>query len=195
MKTLKFFLMAFIAISFFACEQHEEPGTKPGDQNDTTDTTDTVVPNPVTLSFSLTFDGKEIKEGDVLNVTMDHYAWGELVADVFLTNNADEAKDFTVKEVRNYDYTKYQPAFCVTTCNPSNGQKEELWTVGSLEAEQEQELAMHLRVSNYEEVDGEYVEVLQETATCPGVFTVSNGEESLTFTLNFVYVKEEVPAE
>lgn len=188
--------MAFIAISFFACEQPEEPGTKPGgDQNDTTDTTDTVVPNPVALSFSLTFDGKEIKEGDVLDVTMGHYAWGELVAHVFLTNNADEAKEFTVKEVRNYDYTKYTPSFCVTMCNTSNGQKEELWTVGSLEAEQEQELAMHLRVSNYEEVDGEYVEVFQETATCPGVFTVSNGEESLTFTLNFVYVKEEVPAE
>jgi hypothetical protein len=54
---------------------------------------------------------------------------------------------------------------------------------------------MHLRVSNYAEVDGEFVEVFQETATCPGVFTVSNGEESITFTLNFVYVKEEVPAE
>ena len=143
----------------------------------------------------LYINGKEIKEGDVLDVTMDHYAWGELVAHVFLKNNADEAKDFTVKEVRNYDYVKYVPSFCVTMCNTSNGQKEELWTVGSLEAEQEQELAMHLRVSNYAEVDGEYVEVFQETATCPGVFTVSNGEESLTFTLNFVYVKEEVPAE
>lgn len=188
--------MAFIAISFFACEP-DDPGKKPGgNQNDTTGVTN---PDDTTqvlgLSFSLTYEGQEIKEGDVLDVTMDHYAWGELVADVFLTNNADEAKDFTVKEVRNYDYTKYQPAFCVTTCNPSNGQKEELWTVGSLEAEQEQELAMHLRVSNYAEVDGEYVEVFQETATCPGVFTVSNGEESLTFTLNFVYVKEEVPAE
>ena len=106
-----------------------------------------------------------------------------------------DPKDFTVKEVRNYDYTKYAPSFCVTMCNASNGQKEELWTVGSIEAEQEQELAMHLRVSNYEEVDGEYVEVFQESATCPGVFTVSNGEESITFTLNFVYVKEEVPAE
>lgn len=194
--------MAFIAISFFACEQPDEPGTKPGgDQNDTTgttnpnDTTGTTTPEPEKMSFALTFDGKEIKEGDVLDVTMDHYAWGELVAHVFLKNNADEAKDFTVKEVRNYDYVKYVPSFCVTMCNTSNGQKEELWTVGSLEAEQEQELAMHLRVSNYAEVDGEYVEVFQETATCPGVFTVSNGEESLTFTLNFVYVKEEVPAE
>ena len=150
---------------------------------------------PDILSFSLTYEGQKIKDGDVLDVTMDHYAWGELVAHVFLTNNAAEAKKFTVKEVRNYDYTKYQPSFCVNLCMASNGEKEELWTVGSLEAEQEQELAMHLKVNGFEEVDGEYVEVFQETATCPGVFTVSNGEESLTFTLNFVYVKEEVPAE
>ena len=194
MKTLKFFLMAFIAISFFACE-HETTGPQGGGQIDTIDTTGTITPDIEKMSFVLTFDGKEIKEGDVLDVTMDHYAWGELVAHIFLKNNADEAKDFTVKEVRNYDYTKYAPSFCVTMCNASNGQKEELWTVGSIEAEQEQELAMHLRVSNYEEVDGEYVEVFQESATCPGVFTVSNGEESITFTLNFVYVKEEVPAE
>ena len=195
MKTLKFFLMAFIAISFFACEQPDGPSQGDNPQDDTTGTTGTITPDIEKMSFVLTFDGKEIKEGDVLDVTMDHYAWGELVAHIFLKNNADEAKDFTVKEVRNYDYTKYAPSFCVTMCNASNGQKEELWTVGSIEAEQEQELAMHLRVSNYEEVDGEYVEVFQESATCPGVFTVSNGEESITFTLNFVYVKEEVPAE
>ena len=33
------------------------------------------------------------------------------------------------------------------------------------------------------------------SATCSSVFTISNGEESITFTLNYVYVKEEIPAE
>ena len=189
MKTLKFFLMAFIAISFFACETGSGPG-KPGG-----DTTSTVTPK--VLSFSLTYEGQEIKDGDVLDVTMEHYEWGELVAHVFLTNNADEAKEFTVKEVRNYDYVMYQPSFCVNLCMQGNGEKEQLWKVGdsALEPNAEQELAMHLKVSGFEEVDGEYVDYVRETATCPGVFTVSNGEESLTFTLNFVYVKEEIPAE
>ena len=192
MKTLKFFLVAFIAISLFACEkQPDDSGKTPGGTQ--TDTTGTE--NPATLSFSLTFDGKEIKDGDVIDVTMDHYAWGELVAHVFLTNNADDAKTFTAKEVRNYDYTKYLPSFCVTACLSGNGEKEQLWEVGELASGAEQELQIHLRVSNYQEVDGEYTEVFQETATCPGVFTISNGEESATFTLNYVYVKEEVPAE
>ena len=98
MKTLKFFLMAFIAISFFACEQPDGPSQGDNPQDDTTGTTGTITPDIEKMSFVLTFDGKEIKEGDVLDVTMDHYAWGELVAHIFLKNNADEAKDFTVKE-------------------------------------------------------------------------------------------------
>lgn len=191
--------MAFIAISFFACEQPGGPGKNPG--GDQKDTTGVANPDDTTqvlgLSFSLTYEGQEIKDGDVLDVTMEHYEWGELVAHVFLTNNAAEAKEFTVKEVRNYDYVKYQPSFCVNLCMQGNGEKEQLWKVGdsALEPNAEQELAMHLKVSGFEEVDGEYVDYVRETATCPGVFTVSNGEESLTFTLNFVYVKEEIPAE
>lgn len=190
--------MAFIAISFFACETDDPGKNQGGDQKDTTGV---VNPDDTTqvlgLSFSLTYEGQEIKDGDVLDVTMEHYEWGELVAHVFLTNNAAEAKEFTVKEVRNYDYVKYQPSFCVNLCMQGNGEKEQLWKVGdsALEPNAEQELAMHLKVSGFEEVDGEYVDYVRETATCPGVFTVSNGEESLTFTLNFVYVKEEIPAE
>ena len=192
MKTLKFFLVAFIAISLFACEK---PNTGNGDNtggtpNDTTGTpTDTTQVSG--LSFSLTYDDKEIKDGDVIDVTMEHYAWGELVAHVFLTNNADEEKTFTAKEVRNYDFVNYKPAFCVSSCLPGNGKKEQEWSIGELAPGAEQELAMHLAVASW--VDGE--QIFQETATCPGVFTISNGEESITFTLNFVYVKEEIPAE
>ena len=200
MKTLKFFLVAFIAISLFACEK--DPVTDSGNTDTPKDTTGvenpkdtTGVENPAAISFSLKYDGKEIKDGDVIDVTMEHYAWGELVAHVYLTNNADDAKTFTAKEVRNYDYVNYIPSFGVTMCLQGNGEKEQLWEVGELASKQEQELAMHLKVSNYVEVDGEYTEVIQETATCPGVFTVSNGEQSVTFTLNFVYVKEEIPAE
>ena len=142
-------------------------------------------------SFYLKYEDKEIKDGDVIDVTMEHYAWGELVAHVFLTNNADSEKTFTAKEVRNYDFVSYKPAFCVSSCLPGNGEKEQLWSIGELAPGAEQELAMHLAVASW--VDGE--QIFQETATCPGVFTISNGEESITFTLNFVYVKEEIPAE
>lgn len=137
-------------------------------------------------SFSLKYGDKEIQDGDVIDVTMDNYAWGELVAHLFLTNNADSEKIFTAKEVRNYDYTKYLSAFCVSACLVGNGEKEQLWSIGELASGAEQELAMHLAVASW--VDGE--QIFQETATCPGVFTISNGEESITFTLNFVYVNE-----
>ena len=187
MKTLKFFLVAFIAVSFFACENPDGPGTNNGGNTDDTTGTET----PATLSFSLKYDGEEIKDGDVIDVTMEHYAWGEIVAHVYLTNNADEEKIFTAKEVRNYDYANYQPSFCVAQCMPGNGQKEQNWDIAAIASGDEQELAMHLAVATW--VDGE--QIFQETATCPGVFTISNGEESITFTLNFVYVKEEIPAE
>ena len=84
MKTLKFFLLAVVAVVFFACEQ---PTTGP--------------------SFSVMYNGQEIAEGAVIDVTMDHYEWGEIVAHVILRNNASGTETFTMKEVRNYDYTKY----------------------------------------------------------------------------------------
>ena len=152
--------MAVVAVAFFACTP-AEPG----------------------MSFALTYGDTEIKNGDVIDVTMDHYEWGEIVAHVALKNNSNSAETFTVKEVRNYDYAKYIPSFCVSICMMSNGEKEEVWEVGEIADGEEQDLAMHLRV------DG------QESANCPGVFTVSNGTESLTFTLNFVYDKTAIPAE
>ena len=151
--------MAFVAVALFSCQ-----------------------PQDPKASFTLTYGDKEIANGDVIDVTMDHYEWGEMVAHVNLKNNGSAAT-FTVKEVRNYDFAKYVPSFCVTLCMMGNGEKEQLWEVGELDANAEQDLAMHLRV------DG------QETANCPGVFTVSNGTESIEFTLNFVYEKEAIPAE
>ena len=62
MKTLKFFLVAFIAVSFFACENPDGPGTNNGGNTDDTTGTET----PATLSFSLKYDGEEIKDGDVI---------------------------------------------------------------------------------------------------------------------------------
>ena len=160
MKTLKFFLMAIVAVVFFACTPQE---TGP--------------------SFSVMYNGQEIAEGAVIDVTMDHYEWGEIVAHVILRNNASGTETFTMKEVRNYDYTKYVPSFCVTMCMMYNGEKEELWEVGKIDANATQDLAMHLRVAD------------QESANCQGVFTVSNGTESIEFTLNFVYDKEVIPAQ
>lgn len=151
--------MAFVAVALFSCE------------GETTK-----------ASFTLTYGDQEIANGDVIDVTMDHYEWGEMIAHVMLQNNSSAAT-FTVKEVRNYDFAKYVPSFCVTLCMMGNGEKEQLWEVGEIDADAKQDLAMHLRV------DG------QETANCPGVFTVSNGEESIEFTLNFVYEKEAVPAQ
>ena len=49
MKTLKFFLLAVVAVVFFACEQ---PTTGP--------------------SFSVMYNGQEIADGAVIDVTMDH---------------------------------------------------------------------------------------------------------------------------
>jgi hypothetical protein len=192
MKTLKFFLVAFIAISLFACEE-KDPGNG-GDKPGGKDTTTQVTPDENAMSFSLTYEGKDIKDGDVLDVTMEHYAFQELVAHVYLTNNAKVAKAFTVKEVRNYDYKTYTPSFCAKgNCVPGTATKEQVWPVGNspLEPGVEEELAMHLKVGAW--VDGE--QVFQESANCQGVFTVSNGEESVTFTLNFIYVKEDVPAD
>ena len=188
--------MAFIAISLFACEETDPVGgDKPGDK----DTTTQVTPDENAMSFSLTYEGKAIKDGDVLDVTMEHYAFQELVAHVYLTNNAKEAKAFTVKEVRNYDYKTYEPSFCAKgNCVPGTATKEQVWPVGNspLEPGVEEELAMHLRVGNWESgEDGESVLVYKESANCQGVFTVSNGEELVTFTLNFIYVKEDVPAD
>ena len=160
MKTLKFFLMAVVAVAFFACTP-----ANPG------------------MTFSLTYGDTEIKDGDVIDVTMDHYEWGELIAHVLLKNNNSADQTFTVKEVRNYDYATYIPSFCVSVCMMGNGQAEQTWEVGTIGGGEEQDLAMHLRV------DG------KESANCSGVFTVSNGTESLTFTLNFVYEKEAVPAQ
>lgn len=161
MKTLKFFLMAFVAVALFSCE-----------------------PKTTEPSFSVTYEGQVIKDGDVLDVTMDHYEWGEIVAHVVLKNNASDAKTFTMKEVRNYDYAKYVPSFCVDLCMMGNGEKEQTWEVGELGSGEEfADLAMHLRV------DG------QPAANCPGQFTFSNGSESLTFTLNFVYDPAAIPAE
>ena len=76
---------------------------------------------------------------------------------------------------------------------PGTATKEQVWPVGNspLEPGAEEELAMHLRVGAWV---GEE-QVFQESANCQGVFTVSNGEESVTFTLNFIYVKEDVPAD
>lgn len=151
--------MAFVAVALFSCQ-----------------------PQDPKASFTLTYGDQEIANGDVIDVTMDHYEWGEIVAHVNLKNNGSAAT-FTVKEVRNYDYAKYVPSFCVTTCMMGNGEKEQLWEVGEIDANATQDLAMHLRVSD------------QESANCPGVFTVSNGNESIEFTLNFVYDKEAVPAQ
>lgn len=152
--------MAFVAVALFSCEG---PTTK--------------------TSFTLTYGDKEIANGDVIDVTMDHYEWGEMVAHVFLKNNGS-ASTFTVKEVRNYDFAKYKPAFCFKgNCVQANGEKEQLWEVGEIDANVEEDLAMHLFVID------------QESANCPGVFTVSNGTESIEFTLNFVYEKEAIPAE
>ena len=151
--------MAFVAVVFFSCEA---PTSK--------------------VSFTLTYGDQEIANGDVIDVTMDHYEWGEIVAHVNLKNNGSAAT-FTVNEVRNYDYAKYVPSFCVTLCMMGNGEQTQLWEVGEIATNAEQDLAMHLRV------DG------QESAICPGVFTVSNGTESIEFTLNFVYDKEAVPAQ
>ena len=36
------------------------------------------------MTFSLTYGDTEIKNGDVIDVTMDHYEWGELIAHVLL---------------------------------------------------------------------------------------------------------------
>ena len=185
--------MAFIAISLFACEEKDPVGNG-GEPNDK-DTTTQVTPDENAMSFSLTYEGKAIKEGDVINVTMDHYAFQELVAHIYLTNNSEKEETFTMKEVRNYDCVTYTSSFCVKDCVPGTTEKEQLWQIGKLASEQEQELAMHLRVGTYESVDDEYVPVFKESATCPGVFTISNGKESITFTLNYVYVKEEVPAD
>lgn len=161
MKTLKFFLLAVIAVAFFACEpQTEGP------------------------SFSVMYNGQEIAEGAVIDVTMDHYEWGEIVAHVILRNNASGTKTFTMKEVRNYDYTKYTPSFCVDLCMMGNGEKEQTWEVGELGSGEEfADLAMHLRVAD------------QPAANCPGQFTFSNGTESLTFTFNFIYDPALIPAE
>lgn len=160
MKTLKFFLLAVVAVVFFACETPSGP------------------------SFSVMYNGQEITEGAVINVTMDHYEWGEIVAHVVLRNNASGTETFTMKEVRNYDYTKYIPSFCVNLCMMANGEKEQVWEVGELASGDEfSDLAMHLRV------DG------QPAANCPGEFTFSNGTESLTFTFNFIYDPALIPAE
>ncbi|MBR5823209.1 MAG: hypothetical protein IKY67_03610 [Paludibacteraceae bacterium] len=168
MKTLKFFLLAVVAVVFFACEQ---PTTGP--------------------SFSLSYGDQEIVNGAVIDVTMDHYAWGEIVAHVLLKNNGS-ATTFTMKEVRNYDYTKYVPSFCVSQCMMGNGEKEQLWEPPfEVATGEEQDLAMHLKVNAF--VDGE--EIFQESANCPGVFTISNGTESIEFTLNFIYDKAAIPAE
>ena len=105
MKTLKFFLMAVVAFAFFAC-----------------------TPQETGVSFSLVYGyevteegeiipntGKEIKNGDVIDVTMEHFDkyQNEMVAHVLLTNNASSTKKFTMNEVRNYDYLAYKPSLCV----------------------------------------------------------------------------------
>jgi hypothetical protein len=172
MKALKFLLMAVVAVALFSCDPQDPKASFTLTYGYEMDDMGEVIPNT----------GVEIKNGDVIDVTMDHYEWGEIVAHVLLTNNGSAAT-FTTKEVRNYDYTKYVPSFCVTLCMMGNGQQEQLWEVGEIDANATQDLAMHLRVND------------QESAVCPGVFTISNGTESITFTLNFVYEKEAVPAQ
>ena len=172
MKALKFLLMAVVAVALFSCEPQNPKASFTLTYGYEMDDMGEVIPNT----------GVEIKNGDVIDVTMDHYEWGEIVAHVLLTNNGSAAT-FTTKEVRNYDYTKYVPSFCVTLCMMYNGEKEQLWEVGEIDANATQDLAMHLRVAD------------QESANCQGVFTVSNGTEAIEFTLNFVYDKDAVPAQ
>ena len=183
--------MAVVAVAFFACTPSTETG----------------------LTFSLVYDyemnedgeilpntGRTIKDGDVIDVTMEHFddLFNEMVAHVLLINNASSSKVFTMKEVRNYDYLSYEPSLCVQepgaafgNCVTAIKEQEQLWEIAEIDAKGEMDLAMHLRVGGY--VDGELV--LKESANCPGVFTVSNGTESITFTLNFVYDKEVIPAQ
>ena len=182
--------MAVVAFAFFAC-----------------------TPQETGVSFSLVYGyevteegeiisntGKEIKNGDVIDVTMEHFDkyQNEMVAHVLLTNNASSTKKFTMKEVRNYDYLAYKPSLCVLALGADFGncvgginEKEQLWEIAEIDAKDGVDLAMHVRVGGY--VDGELV--LEESANCSGVFTVSNGTESIEFTLNFVYDKTAIPAE
>lgn len=125
--------------------------------------------------FSLYFNGQEIKNNDVITVDINNYEWGELIAKLILVNNLETAQNFTLKEVRNYDYNTYIPSLCVSTCLMGNNAKEQLWNIGSIPASAQQEIAMHLRVNG------------NPSATCTTDVTLSNGNETVAFLVKFVY--------
>ena len=184
MKTLKFFAVVIAAFAMLvACEPQETPTTddnKPG-TNDTT-AVDTVPTLPPTqelekVAIDLVWGSATEINGKVFEVGMANYdeLFYEMIVHVTLSNPTDEAKIFTMKEVRSYDLEKAMASVCISNCTPGNQKAEQDWQIGTVAAGSKVQVDLHL------------MPVTEEATVFPAEFTFSDGKEEVKFTLNYNY--------
>lgn len=108
-----------------------------------------------------------------LDMTKTNY---EAVFDFSIENLSDESYPYTMKEIRNFDNTKYKTQVCITTCGTGNTEKEEVWEVGVLDIKP-RTVQVHVLVPASE----------TEAVSLPMTLEISNGVKTKTFDVTYVF--------
>lgn len=164
MKAIKFFAMAVAAVSLLALSAC-------GNGNESA------------ASFSV-FQTEEItNEGGVelkndASIEITHFDGIEMLAHLYIKNNTNAEQSYTIKEIRNFDNSKYNTSMCVSTCMMGNQEKEQTWNAFKVKAGEVQTFQSHLSIPT----DSRDVAV-----TCPLVLEITDGKDTFTVTVNFNY--------
>jgi hypothetical protein len=160
MKSLKFLFVAVLAaFVFVSCEQPAK-----------------YYEGPIVINWG---DAADVN-GKTFEIGMANWEDEfQLVAHVELSNATSEAKTFTLKEVRNYDLADAFSAVCINQCMSSNGQNEQLWEIGTVEAGEV--LGISLDLAPY----------VEEAKVFNSEFTFSDGTEEVKFVINYNFIPAE----
>lgn len=171
MKTLRniaFIMTAVVAVALSSCDGGTNPPVVDEDET----------------PFEIHYDGKVITKDTTVSVSKLTEAIGggyEIIFDCYIVNTTEKEHDYTITEERQFDLEKYTTMGCVEQCLPGNGEKTQVWEVGTLVAEEDQSFQGHFVISK--DVESEY-------GTFTTVYSFSDGTNVVKVTVDFVYEKK-----
>lgn len=128
-----------------------------------------------TAPFGVYFDGELVADKATITVSeLDAMAM-EMPFYFMIENESNKSFSVNITEKRNYDFNKFSSSLCINECLPGNGEETQVWTVENLASGLAQEIRYHLEAKD------------NAPAKAEVLFTVSNGDYSISFTVIFDY--------
>ena len=155
-KTLVFSLLVVV---FAACDEPQKQGE---------------------VSYTVKYDGKTVRENDVIVVTMDDFdaTSKEMVAEIEIVNG-EAAKSFEIYETRKFNVNRFSSSIAVdATMMETNSETEQNWELGEVASNETRAVSLRLKALND-----------NVRSVCETEYTVTNGLSSMdvTFTVKFIY--------